>query len=186
MQGGNRIILGVSIIDAFAPAGWSASIDGDNLTVTAPASAESAARKGSVIVVATGGNSLVLMTAAVALNILDVNGAYWDALIDDPQYGGDLLYGPMDPETYSYTLTESWMAGLPVIASDLGALKERISSTGGGWLVDYTNINGIYDLIININQKDYENKLSNISKIKFKDINEMCDEYITLYDKLTD
>lgn len=90
------------------------------------------------------------------------------------------------PETYSYTLTESWMAGLPVIASDLGALKERISSTGGGWLVDYTNINGIYDLIININQKDYENKLSNISKIKFKDINEMCDEYITLYDKLTD
>ena len=90
------------------------------------------------------------------------------------------------PETYSYTLTESWMAGLPVIASDLGALKERISSTDGGWLVDYTNINGIYDLIINISQKDYENKLSNISKIKFKDINEMCDEYIALYNKLTD
>jgi glycosyltransferase involved in cell wall biosynthesis len=90
------------------------------------------------------------------------------------------------PETYSYTLTESWMAGLPVIASDLGALKERISSTGGGWLVDYTNINGIYNLIINISQKDYENKLSNISKIKFKDINDMCDEYISLYNKLTD
>ena len=90
------------------------------------------------------------------------------------------------PETYSYTLTESWMAGLPVIASDLGALKERISLTGGGWLADYTNINAIYDLIININQKDYENKLSNISKIKFKDINEMCYEYIALYNKLTD
>ena len=90
------------------------------------------------------------------------------------------------PETYSYTLTESWMAGLPVIASDLGALKERISLTAGGWLADYTNINAIYDLIININQKDYENKLSNISKIKFKDINEMCHEYIALYNKLTD
>lgn len=101
-------VSGVSIIDAFAPAGWSASVDGDNLTVTAPASTESAARKGSVIVVATGGNSLVLMTAAVALNILDVNGAYWDALIDDPQYGGDLLYGPMDPETYSYNVEYTW------------------------------------------------------------------------------
>ncbi len=101
-------VSGVSIIDAFAPAGWSASVDGDNLNVTAPANTESAARKGSVIVVATGGNSLVLMTAAVALNILDVNGAYWDALIDNPQYGGDLLYGPMDPETYSYNVEYTW------------------------------------------------------------------------------
>ena len=90
------------------------------------------------------------------------------------------------PETYSYTLTESWMAGLPVIASNLGALKQRIASTGAGWLVDYTNINEIYNLIININQNDYENKLSSISKIKFKDLNEMCDEYISLYNKLTD
>ena len=90
------------------------------------------------------------------------------------------------PETYSYTLTESWMAGIPVIASDLGALKQRITSTDAGWLVDYTNINEIYNLIININQNDYENKLSSISKIKFKDLNEMCDEYISLYNKLTD
>ena len=90
------------------------------------------------------------------------------------------------PETYSYTLTESWMAGLPVIASDLGALKQRITSTNGGWLVDYKNINDIYNFIININQNDYENKLSSISKIKFKDLNEMCNEYILLYNKLND
>lgn len=90
------------------------------------------------------------------------------------------------PETYSYTLTESWMAGLPVIASDLGALKERINSNDAGWLVDYTNIKEIYNLIININHNDYENKLSNISKIKFKELDEMCDEYISLFAKLTD
>ena len=90
------------------------------------------------------------------------------------------------PETYSYTLTESWMAGLPVIASDLGALKQRISMTGAGWLVDYTNINAIYNLIINISQNDYENKLSMISEIEFKDLNKMCDEYIELYNELTD
>lgn len=90
------------------------------------------------------------------------------------------------PETYSYTLTESWMAGLPVIASDLGALKQRITLNNAGWLVDYTNINAIYDLILNISQEEFENKLSNISKIEFKDINQMCDEYISLYNKLTD
>lgn len=90
------------------------------------------------------------------------------------------------PETYSYTLTESWMAGLPVIASNLGALKERITSTEAGWLVDYKNVENIYNFIININQNDYQNRVSNISKIKFKDINEMCDSYIKLYNNLTD
>ena len=38
----------------------------------------------------------------------------------------------------------------------------------------------------NINQNDYDKKVSNISKIEFKDLNEMCDEYISLYNKLTD
>jgi hypothetical protein len=100
-------VTGVSIIDAFAPVGWAASVDAGSLYVTAPKSPSGAARKGSVLVVATGGNSLVIMSAAVALNILDVNGAYWDALIDDPQYGGDLLYGPMD-EYYCYNVDYFW------------------------------------------------------------------------------
>ncbi len=90
------------------------------------------------------------------------------------------------PETYSYTLTESWMAGLPVIASDLGALRERINESNAGWLVDYRNPEDIYEFLINIEQKDYLDKVSNISKIKFKDINEMCDNYIDLYNDLTD
>lgn len=90
------------------------------------------------------------------------------------------------PETYSYTLTESWMAGLPVIASNLGALKQRIASTEAGWLVDYKDINAIYNFIININQNDYQIKLSNLSKIKFKDLDEMCDEYIDVYNNLID
>ena len=78
------------------------------------------------------------------------------------------------------------MSGLPVIASDLGALKERITSTEAGWLVDYKNAENIYKFIINMNQNDYQNKVSNISKINFKDINEMCDSYINLYNNLTD
>lgn len=90
------------------------------------------------------------------------------------------------PETYSYTLTESWMAGLPVVASNLGALSQRIASSGGGWLADCTNVDSVYKLIIDINQNDYQNKLSDISNIEFKDVDEMCGEYINLYNKLTD
>lgn len=39
------------------------------------------------------------------------------------------------PETWCYTLTEAWKAGLPVAAFDLGAPAERIRATGRGWLV---------------------------------------------------
>lgn len=39
------------------------------------------------------------------------------------------------PETHSYTLSEYWAAGVPVLAYDIGAPAERIRSTGGGVLV---------------------------------------------------
>ncbi|NQV07039.1 glycosyltransferase [bacterium] len=40
------------------------------------------------------------------------------------------------PETYSYTLSEAWQCGLPVIGSRLGAIGERIEIWGGGVTVD--------------------------------------------------
>lgn len=39
------------------------------------------------------------------------------------------------PETWSYTLSEAWQAGLDVVAFDLGAPAERIRSSGRGWLI---------------------------------------------------
>ncbi len=39
-------------------------------------------------------------------------------------------------ETYSHTLSEAWACGVPVIATDLGALGERVRAHGGGWLID--------------------------------------------------
>ncbi|MBM3694366.1 MAG: glycosyltransferase [Actinobacteria bacterium] len=46
-----------------------------------------------------------------------------------------LLLSPW-AETYSYTLSEAWRLGLPVVGSDLGAIGERIRSLGGGITVD--------------------------------------------------
>lgn len=40
-----------------------------------------------------------------------------------------------EPEIYSLTLSESWMAGVPVIAFAHGAIDERVRDHDGGWLV---------------------------------------------------
>jgi GT2 family glycosyltransferase len=40
------------------------------------------------------------------------------------------------PETYCHTLTECWSVGLPVLGLRLGAVEERITAEGGGWLLD--------------------------------------------------
>jgi GT2 family glycosyltransferase/glycosyltransferase involved in cell wall biosynthesis len=38
-------------------------------------------------------------------------------------------------ETYSHSLTEAWAMGVPVLATDLGALGERVRAHGGGQLL---------------------------------------------------
>lgn len=40
------------------------------------------------------------------------------------------------PETFSYTLSELWAAGIPVLATRLGAFADRIEHSRNGWLVD--------------------------------------------------
>ena len=53
------------------------------------------------------------------------------------------------PETYSHALTEAWAMGIPVLATDLGALRERITDHGGGRLLPHddpaTAVTLIYD-----------------------------------------
>ena len=38
------------------------------------------------------------------------------------------------PESYSYTLSETTQAGLPILASDLGSLSERLAGRRWSWL----------------------------------------------------
>lgn len=40
------------------------------------------------------------------------------------------------PETFSYTLSELWAAGLPVLATRLGAFVDRVDEGDNGWLVE--------------------------------------------------
>ena len=50
------------------------------------------------------------------------------------------LIPPSMFETYSHVLTEFWALGIPVIATRLGALHERIASHGGGLLAEIQSV----------------------------------------------
>ena len=68
---------------------------------------------------------------------LSVHGAYEDddlpALLQWLQ--PDLVWFPAQwPETYSYTLSASLRQGLPVVAPDLGAFRERLAGRAWSWV----------------------------------------------------
>ena len=68
--------------------------------------------------------------------VLTVHGRY------DPRDLPELLahyrvrlvaYPSAGPETFSFTLSEAWAAGCPVVVPPFGALAERLEGTGAGW-----------------------------------------------------
>lgn len=46
-----------------------------------------------------------------------------------------VLFPSAGPETFSYTLSEAWRAGRPVLVPPIGALPERVGATGAGWVM---------------------------------------------------
>lgn len=46
-----------------------------------------------------------------------------------------VLYPSEGPESFSYTLSETWCAGLPALVPPIGALAERVEATNAGWVM---------------------------------------------------
>jgi GT2 family glycosyltransferase/glycosyltransferase involved in cell wall biosynthesis len=46
-----------------------------------------------------------------------------------------VAYPSVCPETFSFTLSEAWAAGRPVIVPPIGALAERVGGSGAGWVL---------------------------------------------------
>lgn len=91
------------------------------------------------------------------------------------------------PETYSYTLTESYMAKVPVLTFDIGAVGDRVKADNLGWTIDFTtDSNKILKKIneINNNKEEYKNKKQNFNNYKFKEVEEMQKYYEDLYKKI--
>ncbi|MFO1311890.1 MAG: glycosyltransferase [Burkholderiales bacterium] len=46
-----------------------------------------------------------------------------------------VLYPSAGPETFSFTLTEAWREGRPVLVPPIGALPERVTGSDAGWVM---------------------------------------------------
>lgn len=89
------------------------------------------------------------------------------------------------PETYCYTLSEAFSAHKPVIGVNIGAVGERINKDNG-WLVSTENsFDEIRNIINDIlkNNEILQEKDRTINTIYLKSTQEMCKEYINLYNK---
>lgn len=94
---------------------------------------------------------------------------------------------PVWPETYSYVLTECWLAGVPVLAFDLGAVGNRIRKTGCGWLLrPDTPAADIVKEIQRIRQDEagYAERLEAVKHFQPVSMEEMGDGYTRLYERL--
>jgi glycosyltransferase involved in cell wall biosynthesis len=86
------------------------------------------------------------------------------------------------PETYSYVLSESWICGVPAIASNIGALEERIRIVQGGWTT-MPDLDHFRDKINDIlsHPQEYNLIQKNLKNIKLTSNKEMLGNYEKLY-----
>ena len=64
------------------------------------------------------------------------------------------------PETFCYTLTDAWQAGRPVLVPPIGALKERVETEGGGWILDdWLDDDRVLDQLMAINNSRFSREL---------------------------
>lgn len=88
------------------------------------------------------------------------------------------------PETYSYTLSETINARIPVLATDIGALGERVKKNDIGWTVGYgVDSKEILENIekIIMDKREYLNKYNNVNKVNLPSKQEMSKYYEELY-----
>lgn len=89
-------------------------------------------------------------------------------------------------ETYSHSLTEAWAAGIPVLASNMGALEERIGRHGGGWTLPVDDPEMVYRRICAAadDLEEYERRRAAASIDGLADVAEMAGDYHALYQEV--
>ena len=91
------------------------------------------------------------------------------------------------PETFSYTLSEAWKAGIPVIGTELGAIGERIRETGAGWVLSREagaeEVNALLKRLMNSPEELAEKKRL-AAAAKIRTVEDMAGEYWALYDQM--
>lgn len=82
------------------------------------------------------------------------------------------------PETFSYTLSEMQQLGIPVVATRVGSLEERIIDGETGWLID-PDAGSLVEIIkqLSEDQTAIESMQSRLADISHPDAKEMVGQY---------
>jgi glycosyltransferase involved in cell wall biosynthesis len=121
--------------------------------------------------------------------IFNVHGSYdprhLQSLMD--HYKINLVVFPSaGPESYCYTLSESWQAGRPVLVPPIGALNERVLASGAGWLMsDWQNtdaiLNDILPIVSTADSTAYKSKQSKAVGVRLQTIPKMAEANESVY-----
>lgn len=103
-------------------------------------------------------------------------------------YDIDLVCIPsMVAETFCYTLSEAYRAGIPVVVSGLGALGDRVDHDQTGWVVrDYKDPKKFVKMVLTAktNREAYNEKVKAIQKLPDFSLKAMGEAYDCEYQKV--
>ena len=101
-----------------------------------------------------------------------------------------VLYPSAGPETFSYTLSEAWSAGVPVLVPPIGALAERVENSGAGWVMTEAQwrderlmLDRVVALIANENRGEFDRARARTREMPHATLIEMADATFALYDE---
>ncbi len=69
-----------------------------------------------------------------------------------------VVYPSEGPESFSYTLSEAWAAGLPALVPPIGALAERVAQSEAGWVMtdaEWRDDDRMLDRIVELGAADF-------------------------------
>lgn len=91
---------------------------------------------------------------------------------------------PTWAETFCYTVSESWLSGIPVLGTDIGAVGERIKESGGGWVVPVdASAEVVLEKILYLesHKDEIKEKAELVKQMSVKTIPQMAEDYAKLY-----
>lgn len=126
------------------------------------------------------------------LSDLEANNLYKFGKYDSNDLPGILSVYKIDlvcilsiwPETFSYTLSEALLCGIPAIVVDTGALGNRMDNLNAGWKVSINNAGSGISSILDSIRKDHkllEEKKEIAKKVKLRTMDEMANDYRRIY-----
>ena len=89
------------------------------------------------------------------------------------------------PETYCHTLSESLATGIPILGSNLGSIKERLTKSDAGWLIDVESPQKAFNKIVEIisEPSTYFSVKKNVNLNTVRNLASMATDYEVIYKK---